>query len=313
MRLKFTTILTSLLCILGQANAQVTHQIKIQLDTKKFPNFNCSLNAPADGVGISPLTEVYMHAGVCWRDPANPSSETSASLFCAAQITPLNSQVWQSVVGNWGDNPLADGVGQMVNEGNGIFTKEFIVEQYFSSSDVSTATEPISGVTSQPMPAGRTAYTMGLVFRDPTGAITGRDNACNDIFIYQLETANPKVIRGSDLSEWPDGPVSFIYQTAGIETNQLFYERNIAPNPMTGDRAKINFYVRENQPQFSIVIYDAQGRQIKQLYNGALPAGKQTAIWDGTTNAGERAANGMYYFTLTGGNNAVSDKIMVNR
>lgn len=313
MKRKITLLSLALALPIAALFAQTTHFIKIQLDTKKFPNFNCSLNAPADGVTPSPLTDVYMHSGVCWQNPNNPTDEASASLFCASTITPLNSEVWQSVVGNWGANPLADGIGQMVSLGNGVFTKEFIVEQYYSSSDVSTALEPVSGVTSQPMPTGRTAYTMGLVFRDPTGAITGRDDNCSDIFIYQLNTPTPSVIKGSDISAWPDGPVSFVYNVAGIETNQLFYERNVSPNPLTGDMANINFFVRENQKDFQINIYDALGNLVKQVFNGDLIAGKQTAHWDATNNQGEKVANGMYYFTLQSGNNFATDKIIVTR
>ncbi|MFN5711844.1 MAG: FlgD immunoglobulin-like domain containing protein [Bacteroidota bacterium] len=313
MKTKFTVLSALIALPFSAIMAQTTHYIKIQLDTKKFPNFNCSLNSPADGVTPSPLTEVYMHSGVCWQDPANPSSATAASIYCAQQISPLNSAVWQSVVGNWGANPQADGIGQMVSVGNGVFTKEFIVEQYYSSADVSTAIEPVSGVTSQPMPPNKVAYTMGLVFRDPTGAITGRDSDCKDIFIYQLDSESPKVIKGSDISEWPDGPVSFIYDLAGVETNELFYERNVAPNPLTGDMANINFFVRNHQKDFEINVYDAVGHLVKTIYRGELPAGKQIAHWDATNNQGNKVSNGMYYFSMRSGNNMVTDKIIVNR
>jgi hypothetical protein len=319
MKRKITLFALTLALPMAGIMAQTTHFIKIQLDTKKFPNISCSLNAPADGVTPSALTDVYMHAGVCWQSPSAPADESAASIFCSSTITPLCSEVWQSVKGNWGNNPLADGVGQMVNEGNGIFTKEFIVEEYFSAPDVSLATENCTfngnstSVTSQPMPSGRTAYTMGLVFRDPTGAITGRDDQCNDIFIYQLNSATPKVIKGSDITEWPEGPVSFIYSLAGLETNELVYERNVSPNPLTGDLANINFFVRNHQKDFEINVYDAIGNLIKTIYRGELLAGKQIAHWDASNNKGEKVANGMYYFTMRSGNNMVTDKIIVNR
>lgn len=323
MKRKITLIALTLALPMASIMAQTTHYIKIQLDTKKFNNPGCSLNAPADGSGgPSPLTDVYMHAGVCWYAPNAPTDETAASIFCGSTITPLCSEVWQSVKGNWGQTPLADGVGQMVNESNGIFTKEFIVEEYFGAPDVSTATEDCTyngtstSVTSQAMPSGRTAYTMGLVFRDPTGAITGRDSDCKDIFIYQLNAVLPnvpKVIKGADLTEWPDGPVSFIYSLSGIETNELFYERNIAPNPLTGDEANINFFVRSHQKDFEINVYDAIGNLVKTIYRGELMAGKQIAHWDASNNDGAKVANGMYYFTMRSGNNMVSDKIIVNR
>ena len=90
------------------------------------------------------------------------------------------------------------------------------------------------------------------------------------IFIYQLNSATPKVIKGSDITEWPDGPVSFIYTPSGIETKELFYERNIAPNPLTGDLANINFFVRNHQKDFEINVYDAIGNLVKTIYRCLL-------------------------------------------
>lgn len=312
MKRKITHILFAMAITTSSVMAQSTHHIKIQLDTKKFTNIGCSMNADAAG-GASPESIIYLHSGVCWQNPAAPADEVAASQFCASQISDLNSAVWQSVVGNWGATPMADGIGQMVNEGNGVFTKEFIVEQYYASSDVSTALEPVSNVTSQPMPVGRTAYTMGIVFRDPTGAITGRDDQCKDIFIYQLNTSTPSVIQGNNQLPWPNGPVTFIYDLSGIETNELFYERNVAPNPLTGDLANINFFVRSNQNDFEINVYDALGNLVRNVYRGALPAGKQTAHWDAKNSDGQTVSNGMYYFTMRSGNNMVTDKIIVNR
>jgi hypothetical protein len=312
MKRKITLLALTLALPMASLVAQTTHLIKIQLDTWKFTNTGCSLNSPADGSGPSPLTDVYMHSGVCWQSQTSGVSDAD---YCAGTIQPLNSDVWQTVVGNWGANPLADSVGQMVYEGNGIFTKEFIIEQYYTAlnPDVSTATEPISGITSQPMPLNATAHTMGLVFRDPTGLITGRDGSCSDIFIYQLSSSNPIVVSGTDISPWPDGPVSFIYSLAGIETNELFYERNVSPNPLTGDIANINFFVRNHQKDFEINVYDAMGNLVKSIYRGELMAGKQIARWDASNNEGAKVANGMYYFTMRSGNNMVSDKIIVNR
>jgi flagellar hook assembly protein FlgD len=100
---------------------------------------------------------------------------------------------------------------------------------------------------------------------------------------------------------------------AGIETNELFYERNVAPNPLTGDLANINFFVRNHQKDFEINVYDAIGNLVKTIYRGELLAGKQIAHWDASNNQGEKVANGMYYFTMRSGNNMVTDKIIVNR
>ena len=294
--------------------AQTLHHMKIVLDTRKFNNINCSLNAPCDGVTPTPLTKVYMHAGVCWYNgnvtPPGTDISGAAEAFCIQQIIPLNSRVWQSVVGNWGNNPQDDNVGVMVNEGNGIFTKEFDLELYFSSPDVSTETNTISNppVTSMPMNPNATPYTMGLVFRDPTGLISGRDSTCNDIFIWKLATT-PEVIQ-SDFSNWTTGPISFEYGVASVSERDLAYDRQIYPNPMN-ESVQIKFYLAAAQQDFEMNIFDATGRKVKTIYRGELPAGSQTATWDATNDEGNRVEAGVYFFTMRSGTSVVTDRLML--
>jgi hypothetical protein len=292
--------------------AQTLHRMKIVLDTRKFNNINCSLNAPCDGVTPTPLTKVYMHAGVCWNNAGNTSDINSpgAEIFCIQQISPLNSLVWQSVVGNWGNNPQDDNVGVMVDEGNGIFTKEFDLELYFSSPDVSTETNTLSNppITSMPMNPNATPYTMGLVFRDATGTISGRDSTCNDIFIWKLATT-PEVIQ-SDFSNWTTGPVSFEYGVASVTERDLAYNRQISPNPMN-ESVQIKFYLAAAQQDFEMNVFDATGRKVKTIYRGQLPIGSQTATWDATDDAGNRVEPGMYFFTMRSGTSVVTDRLVL--
>ena len=46
------------------------------------------------------------------------------------------------------------------------------------------------------------------------------------------------------------------------------------------------------------MIFDAQGRQIRTLTLGNLPAGEHHAVWNGDNTAGEAAASGLYFYTL---------------
>jgi len=52
-----------------------------------------------------------------------------------------------------------------------------------------------------------------------------------------------------------------------------------------------------------LVIYDASGRRVRGLVNGALPAGGHEAIWDGKDDRGRPVASGVYFARLgyTGG------------
>jgi hypothetical protein len=292
--------------------AQTIHHMKIMLDTRKFNNINCSLNSPCDGVTPTPLTKVYMHAGVCWNNAGNTSDINSpgAEIFCIQQIIPLNSLVWQSVVGNWGTTPQDDNVGVMLDEGNGIFSKEFDLELYFSSSDVSTELNPVSNITSQPMNPNATPYTMGLVFRDPTGLISGRDSTCNDIFIWKLATT-PEVIQ-SDFSNWTTGPVSFEYGVASVTERDLAYDRQISPNPFN-ESVQIKFYLAAAQQDFEMNVFDATGRKVKTIYRGQLPIGAQTATWDATNDEGNLVDAGLYFFTIRSGTSVVTDRLILTK
>ena len=64
------------------------------------------------------------------------------------------------------------------------------------------------------------------------------------------------------------------------------------PNPF-GDGTSIHFDV----PRIATVridVFDAQGRRVKTLANGSFEAGSHSVVWDGTDQAGRRAAPGVY-------------------
>jgi hypothetical protein len=303
----------SLLSTGFMAGAQSPHTMKIILDTKLYTQ-NDMNRLNADGLGgPSPLGKVYLHGGLCWYNGGvGPTDFNSnpAELFCIQQITPLESQVWQSVVGNWGQSPQDDGVGLMTKIDAGKWRAEFIVEQYFSSSQVST--EPNgSGVVSQPMNPTATPYTMGIVFRDSSGSISGRDPVGGDIFIWKLNTTTPEIIT-SQLANWNNGPVYFEYGVVGIDEPQISYNRQISPNPFS-DRVQIKFFLTYAQDNFEMEVFDATGRNVKTIHQGQLPAGTQFAFWDGTNDQGHQVENGVYYFSMKAANSIVTDKVILAR
>lgn len=48
-----------------------------------------------------------------------------------------------------------------------------------------------------------------------------------------------------------------------------------------------------------VEIYDPQGRLVKRLVNGWLPAGHHSVTWDGTNSSGSRTAAGVYFTRIT--------------
>lgn len=96
--------------------------------------------------GINNPSKVYMHSGV--GDSSN-----------AFGI---------SVVGNWGED---DGVGEMTNQGGGIYSITLVPETYFNLSPTQAAN----------------VIQMGMVFRNTDGSQELKDNGCND-FIFEVGT-----------------------------------------------------------------------------------------------------------------------------
>ncbi|MFN8589265.1 MAG: T9SS type A sorting domain-containing protein [Candidatus Eisenbacteria bacterium] len=73
--------------------------------------------------------------------------------------------------------------------------------------------------------------------------------------------------------------------------------RAISPNPAHGP-AHVMFDLPRSGP-VDLSVYDAQGRRVATLLRANMAAGRQAARWDGTNEAGTRAAAGLYFVRLT--------------
>ncbi len=68
------------------------------------------------------------------------------------------------------------------------------------------------------------------------------------------------------------------------------------PNPFNGI-TRVSFAVPDRD-LFTIHIIDLKGRRIKTLFNGMLSPGIHEIDWDGTTNSGQSAASGVYFYIV---------------
>ena len=157
---------------------------------------------------ISNPDSVYMHAGI--GDDSSP---------------------WgYSVVGNWGQD---DGVGQMTDNGNGIWSITIVPEDYFglNSSQASSAT------------------SMGMVFRNEDGTQELKDQGCSDFFInvgsFQVELINPDNY-GIILVDY-NGSTQILAQNTNGNANYILY----ANGELVDSEDDINFY---NGYQFNNLI-----------------------------------------------------------
>ncbi len=65
------------------------------------------------------------------------------------------------------------------------------------------------------------------------------------------------------------------------------------PNPTAG---AVNLVLAMPEPHdVSVAVFDMQGRRVRSLASGAMAAGRHALAWDGRTEAGARAASGLYF------------------
>lgn len=84
------------------------------------------------------------------------------------------------------------------------------------------------------------------------------------------------------------------------------------PNPFNASTI-INFNVPINKTNANVklIIYNSNGELIKTLVNDNLPSGNYMAKWDGTNEAGNNVASGVYLYTLIVDNLKLSSKMMM--
>ncbi len=289
--LPITTLVVVL--ILAGTLAQAQTSLKIILDTKKYlsPDPNCGLGADGLG-GPSPATKVYAHLGCCASD----------EIFCLQQIKPFQSQVWEHVVGNWGDD---DDIGIMTKDPteDGVWTLEFIIEEYFSDP------AKVNLDSSTLMPQGATPYTIGMVFRNEDGSLAGRDEGCKDIFLVKLQDPVPGVYNGFDSKPWVDSPVSFDV-ASGVEDQTIdVMNLRVFPNP-SASNSQVRFYNRRHIEELTVRIYNTVGQEIRTLYQGEQSIGKVRLDWNGENNHGQAVPPGIYYLTVRSENHQHTQMII---
>ncbi|MCF8278103.1 MAG: T9SS type A sorting domain-containing protein [Flavobacteriales bacterium] len=282
-------ILLSSALMIGASSIYAQTQITITLDTKSMFNVDCNLLG--DGIGgPAPVNKVYMHSGACSENRGSNQSQT-AQEYCADQIVPYASDVWQHVVGNWGANPQDDGVGQMVDEGNGVYSKTFIMEDFYSDPTLVSTEQNATGTTvSAPFDPINTIYLLGLVFRNEDGTASGRDQqGCQDIFVINVDKANPTVINSTDNSICES--VTFSKSSVGIKDNDLAYDLFVGPNPMATE-GFVRISLKENVANARFELVNSVG-QLVHSESTNLTAGKNILPFGVS-----ELSNGIYFATI---------------
>jgi hypothetical protein len=89
----------------------------------------------------------------------------------------------------------------------------------------------------------------------------------------------------------------------------LRLEQNV-PNPFN-PVTTISYTIGAGVSEAELGVYNVAGRLVRTLDSGVSKQGKHTAVWDGRDDGGERVASGIYFVTLTAGNERQTRKVVL--
>lgn len=142
-----------------------------------------------------------------------------------------------------------------------------------------------------PLFAGLGTHGLSLVPWSPCVNAGPADTAALRLPATDLADA-PRLVEGRiDMGCYEPTPVTGVEDSAAALA--LSPPR---PNPSRGDCELA--YSLASEAHVTLSLYDAAGRLVRTLENGPVPAGPRTARWDGTNNAGDRVAAGVYFARL---------------
>lgn len=113
--------------------------------------------------------------------------------------------------------------------------------------------------------------------------------------------------------EYPEnGEIHTLFETeeVGIPQLALALDQNW-PNPFNPSTS-IGYYLPESC-DVRLEIYDASGRLVDVLQDGAQASGKYNIEWNGTNSIGSRVSSGIYFYRLTAGKESISKKMVLLR
>lgn len=80
------------------------------------------------------------------------------------------------------------------------------------------------------------------------------------------------------------------------------------PNPFSGETA-IRFSLQEAMSA-RLAVFDVQGRKVRTLVDGSLPAGLHTVVWNGRNERGAEVPSGVYFYRLDAGGRSQMRKLL---
>ncbi|NOX89701.1 MAG: T9SS type A sorting domain-containing protein [Calditrichaeota bacterium] len=230
------------------------------------------------------------------------------------------------------------------NKVNGLYYSTFFVRAHTADPTIHWETEPDSGYSVDNLsPAAVSGLNAELV--DDNIQLTWNENTEKDIAYYAVYRDTVNDFKPSSIDDAISIVTSPEFEDKNIENNSMYYYRvsaidyngnesplsnevmvNITkietgmhpltfqlfqnyPNPFN-PTTQIKFSLPE-QANLQLVIFDANGKQIRNLFQGALPRGVHSFIWDGKNEDNKRVSSGIYYFMVKTKNRSLTKKMLL--
>jgi hypothetical protein len=138
-------------------------------------------------------------------------------------------------------------------------------------------------------------------------ADTGYTDAAAAPYIYKLTAIDSHGNESAVATLTPSG-------TADVGGASALHELALAPaSPNPAARGTRLGYTLPVATSVTLAVYDAAGRRVRTLADGALPAGEHTAAWDLRDDGGRAVGAGLYFVRMQAGGRELTRRVAVTQ
>ncbi len=253
------------------------------IDTVDLTNIPTSMNT------LDAATTVGAFTHNSWTDAENEYCYTGDEVSGGpVTIVNVSNPSNISVVGSWSnpDDPTAT-MHNVVGKGDYLYIGWY--HSGFIVLDISDRENPFRTAYYDTYAGTGSGYDggWGCYVDAPSGNIYYSD-INNGLFIFEVDLG--------------------IVSVPGASTSTPIHLSPAAPNPMLTE-ALIQFELNVTT-EARLTVYDARGRFVRDLMDGALGAGPHAVTWDARDASGKATSPGVYYVTLTSDGTRQTQKIV---
>lgn len=117
---------------------------------------------------------------------------------------------------------------------------------------------------------------------------------------------------GADALITVEDAESGILSETGLKNTVINNLISVSPNPFS-TAAEIRFHIQKPSAGLKAEVYDINGKRVKRFLQDVQGPGLKKVIWDGRTEQGNLASNGIYFIKITCGNQKLSHRLLLAR